>query len=431
MASELVEVPDGGKGGEAQLTRAHRILLAAWPFLFLALVLSWAASIPAYYRQQLVEPSADVIFETTAEVATARDAAGLSPEGYAFYQVLVNLLGGTVLFIPISLIIYLYRREDRGALIMATLFLLIGTGGGIFQPLDVIDYQWPALRPLMLISQFISTVCITALFYVFPDGRFVPRWTRLFLLLFAVFYGLTIVREGFADSLFNIIAGVFFIVTFVGSQIYRYRRVSGPIEREQIKWAMIGLMAWPFVWILMALMRTLLVTGDPEETLRLLMLLNLFLWTPLFNLMPIGIGIAILRYRLYDIDVIIRRTTSYAVITGLLALVYFGSIVALQRLLTPLTGESDIAVVLSTLLIAALFLPLRRRVQNVIDRRFYRRKYNAEKTLQDFAATVRDEADLDKLTAELLRVIQETMEPEHVSIWLKPVEQREDVKQPV
>ena len=137
------------------------------------------------------------------------------------------------------------------------------------------------------------------------------------------------------------------------------------------------------------------------------------------GLMGITLAIAVTRYRLFDIDVIIRRTTSYAILTGMLLLVYFGSIVVLQRLLSPITGESQAAVVLSTLLIAALFLPLRRRVQDAIDRRFFRKKYDAEQVLAQFAATVRDETDLDALTAELVRVIQETMQPEFVSVWLK------------
>jgi uncharacterized membrane protein YwzB len=138
--------------------------------------------------------------------------------------------------------------------------------------------------------------------------------------------------------------------------------------------------------------------------------------------MGLGLAMAVLRYRLFDIEVIIRRTTAYAMLTALLALVYFGSIIILQQVLTPLTGDSAPAVVLSTLLIAALFLPLRRRVQGVIDRRFFRRKYDAEKTLAAFAATARNETDLDALTAELARVIQETMQPEYVSVWLRPVE---------
>jgi hypothetical protein len=138
--------------------------------------------------------------------------------------------------------------------------------------------------------------------------------------------------------------------------------------------------------------------------------------------MGLGLAMAVLRYRLFDIGVIIRRTTAYAILTALLALVYFGSVVVLQQVLDPFVGNSTPAVVLSTLLIAALFLPLRRRVQGAIDRRFYRNKYNAEKVLERFAATVRDETDLDALTAELVRVIQETMQPEHVSVWLRPMD---------
>ena len=141
--------------------------------------------------------------------------------------------------------------------------------------------------------------------------------------------------------------------------------------------------------------------------------------------MGLGLAIAVLRYRLFDIGVIIRRTTAYAILTALLALVYFGSVVVLQQFLTPLTGDSAPAVVLSTLLIAALFLPLRRRVQDLIDRRFFRQKYDVEKTLAAFAATVRNETDLDALTVELVRVIQETMQPEFASVWLCPVESRE------
>jgi hypothetical protein len=136
---------------------------------------------------------------------------------------------------------------------------------------------------------------------------------------------------------------------------------------------------------------------------------------------PIAIGIAILRYRLYDIDFLINRTLVYGSLTAMLVTLYFGGIVVLQRLFVILTGQqSTLAVVASTLAIAALFVPLRRRVQGFVDRRFYRKKYDARKTLEAFSTKLKNETDLESLNNDLVSVVRETMQPAHVSLWLRP-----------
>jgi hypothetical protein len=207
------------------------------------------------------------------------------------------------------------------------------------------------------------------------------------------------------------------LVTLVAGLIHNSRTVSDPLHRGQLRWLALGMVlgiGGMTVAVLISIGLTLTGIASSGDSTAL----TAIGFTSLL-LLPLCLGVGIMRYRLFDIDVIIRKTTSYAILTALLALVYFGSIVVLQRLLSPLTGESDAAIVLSTLLIAALFLPLRRRVHDAIDRRFFRKKYDAEQVLARFAATARDETDLDALTAELLRVIQETMEPEFVTIYLK------------
>ena len=151
--------------------------------------------------------------------------------------------------------------------------------------------------------------------------------------------------------------------------------------------------------------------------------LNNILWYVAFLLIPLSIGFSILRYRLYDIDVLINRTLVYGSLTVLLALVYFGLIFALQYLLRGIISQDNgVSIVVSTLAIAALFQPLRHRIQAIIDRRFYRRKYDAAKIVETFSATLRNEVDLNQLSEQLITVVQETMQPAHVSLWLRKSE---------
>jgi hypothetical protein len=191
--------------------------------------------------------------------------------------------------------------------------------------------------------------------------------------------------------------------------IVRFRRSRGD-ERQQLKWFAyaVGLMVVMFtVWF-------------PLQVVGFVAIGSLTFIVPLAGL-PIAAGVAILKYRLYNIDLIINRTLVYGSLTAMLIGLYLVGIVVLQRVFVLLTGQqSTLAVVASTLLIAALFAPLRRRIQSFIDRRFYRRKYDVRKTLEAFSVKLRDETDLDALNDDLVVVVRETMQPAHVSLWLRP-----------
>jgi hypothetical protein len=182
----------------------------------------------------------------------------------------------------------------------------------------------------------------------------------------------------------------------------------GGDERQQIKW-FASAAALTLAWI---------IVGE-EQSGEIVALSGLLVIASI----PVATGIAILRYRLYDIDRIINRTLVYGVLTGILVLVYFGGVAASEAIFRALTGQEQqpqIAVVVSTLVIAALFTPLRRRIQRLIDRRFYTRKYDARKTLEAFSVQLREETDLEALSEDLVGVIRETMQPAHVSLWLRP-----------
>ena len=207
----------------------------------------------------------------------------------------------------------------------------------------------------------------------------------------------------------------------------RYRRSKGEV-RQQIKWiafvaSFAGLlyliaMVSPFIFA-----PEMLSGGGRLPPLPLWFELLFSLATLGFAGVPVAIGFAVLRYRLYDIDIVINRALVYGSLTALLAAVYFGGVTATQALFRALSGEEQqpqVAIVISTLVIAALFNPLRRRIQGFIDRRFYRKKYDARTTLEAFSAKLRDETDLDALSDEVVEVVTETVQPTHVSLWLRP-----------
>ena len=287
-----------------------------------------------------------------------------------------------------------------------------------------------------------SLIPFVLLFLLFPNGRLLsPRWRMLawFLILLCVALLVqAIVQPGpllqypSVDNPFGIAAlghvaerveGTATLLLLASglaaalSMILRFRRSTG-VERQQLKWFVSA----------NALLATVMASG-PLFWLELIPGIGP-LWPVVaflaFISIPIASTIAIFRYRLYNIDVIIRRTLIYGALTATLVLVYFGSVVVLQQFLRAVTGQGNnqVAVIASTLAIYGLFQPLRWRVQRVIDRRFYRRKYDAARILQAYSAKLRDEVDLKRLTDDLLAVVEETMQPAHVSLWRRDVPPR-------
>jgi hypothetical protein len=217
-----------------------------------------------------------------------------------------------------------------------------------------------------------------------------------------------------AATLFWYSSMVILAMLFVsgGSLVLRLRRSSGE-ERQQLKWVVYSVALLAFV--IPSTILVIIIFPSLEDV-------RVF-FAVMFPLVPISVGMAILRYRLYDIDLLINRTLVYGSLTAMLAAVYFGGVATTQAIFRALTGQEQqpqLAIVVSTLVIAALFNPLRRRIQSFIDRRFYRSKYDAAKTLEAFSTKLRDETDLDALTDDLVGVVRETMQPAHVSLWLRP-----------
>lgn len=260
-------------------------------------------------------------------------------------------------------------------------------------------------------------ICFLLLVLLFPSGRFVPRWIWAPVVV-AVGLGVTVGgRLPDAVTLPVVLAGG---LSFIGGQIYRYRRVSSSVQRQQMKWGVTGIVLaivvnqlfWqPAGWI-PALNRK-------DSLYTLLRYPDLVL---LISILAVCFGVAIIRYRLYDIDLIIRRTLIYGTLTAILAGMYAVVVIVAQMVGQRLTGHATPPpwlIVMTTLLVAALFNPLRRRIQLVIDQRFYRSKYDATRTIEAFAATLRGELDLEGLSAHLVEVTQATMQPAQTTLWLR------------
>ena len=382
----------------------------------------FVANIPAYFASLhlLHVPNTQTfsILLTADDVSTLQ-SWGLSLDFYATCMILIILLFQSS-YALMGLLIF-WRRSDYLIGLLTSFSLMMLPFGFAVVTLQGLSPAWFWAIPLL---NALGNASIMLCGYLIPDGRFVPRWTRwLALMMLGYWFAIALFPSWeLGQSVFSLLLFCGFILSVMLVQVYRYRHASTPRQRQQTKWLLSGIILAAggnigarllYYFVLLPLFHGSSIAGAIEITLIMFALLSI----------PATFGIAIFSSRLWDIDVLINHTLVYGTLTVTLALVYIGLVLGLQSLVHIVTGtigEQPLVIVASTLAIAALFQPLRRRIQTIIDRRFYRRKYNAVRTIENFSDTLRHEMDLNRLRESLLSVVEETMQPSHVSLWLRP-----------
>jgi hypothetical protein len=402
--------------------RAVRII---WILLVASICALAIAGIPVtwdFLRRPCAGGSACLGWGLTAAGIDNLHRVGLSPDFFAACMIGNNLVSSAIWITLASIIIW---RAPRGRMALVTPFVLLlfsaSAQVGVLATFAHLDSQWSG--PIR-VFQVAGAALLVPFLYTFPDGRFLPRWT-VWLCLAGVAaeveQSLTVMgvwqqtppAQAGALALLGISLASVPVV-----QTYRYRRLYNAVQRQQTKWVVVGA-------ALAVLGLIFLITGSSTgpndfQALPVQQLVANVSWTLVTMLIPVSIGFAVLRYRLWDVDVLINRTLVYGSLTLSLGTLYLLSVIAMQSLARSLTGQkSDIGIAVVTLVVAALFNPWRRTVQRFIDRRFYRRKYDASRTLASFTSRLRDEVDLDILAGDLASVVNDTVQPASVSLWLR------------
>jgi len=397
---------------EGGVSRQARIIQALWLLLAVATTALYAVPVATQWvdLNTICRPvSACAPFQLDVASARTLSQHGISMGMFAIFTAAV-WAAGWVIWYGLGALIIWRKPQDRGAVLSAfflvTFLLLVSSLAGFIPTSSLAD-----LQPILWIVPFSALLLFGLLF---PDGHFAPRWTRWL----AVSGILVTIASSGQDSVLSVIPVLLFPITIVCVQTYRFRRVSTWAQRQQTKWALSGLVVGILGFF--ALIFTTFKFGSAQNQDG-----SLFggftgaLGVGSISIIPVFLGIAVLRSRLWDIDRIISRALLYITLSVTLGAIYIGSVVGLQALIRVVAGgSSTLAIAVSTLAIAALFGPLRRRIQIAIDRRFYRHKYDAALTLAAFTSHLRDEVDLGHLQDALVSVVNETMQPAHVSLWL-------------
>jgi hypothetical protein len=415
--SPLRATASGPKPPDTRL-RGRRLTIArtAWAIL-LVLNFVWFGTALVAQVAAVEHPCAGDLCILTPAQAETLHRLGFGLSSYAVYFTGIPVL--LVLAGSVIAAILFWRRSDDWIALVVGLFLVAYPIGN-FAVISGLDAVVPP--PVVLMLEVPEHLVYYGVFLIFPDGRFVPRWTWLLLVAWSVYIGASDVTSalGVQGPGWTALGYPFLYLSALGAQVYRYRHVSDVRQRQQTRWVILGfavaLLANIAFWIVLP--NTVPAFQQPES-------LYFPVAYPIYEFitiaLPVSFAIAILRSRLFDIDLIIRRTLIYGTLTALLAALYFGVVIGLQTLVGAVNSaasHSPVLIVASTLLIAALFTPLRRGLQATIDRRFYRRKYDARRTLAAFGTTLRTETDLAELSAHLVAVVQETMQPAQVSLWM-------------
>jgi len=393
-----------------------------WMLIASVSIFLFVLAVPIEYQQELVR--AVSIYEPHLE------RLNLSPEFYAIYQTGLDvLLAGS--FIIVGGLVFFYRTGDGILILVSLTYMTFGTlfvptlyNLGIAQP-----FFYPVVSFIRAMGLLLS---IFGGFYLVPNGKFVPSITRYLSILWIILVlgWLFIPRlpanlihlTTWSDNLgFAFLLYGSFYLSGVLAQVYRYKKVSTPLQKQQTKLVVLGTAGAVLGFVIYHIP---LIINPSLDQPGYSHLLYLFTAKPIYHalvlMVPISVSFSILRYRLWDVDRLINRSLVYGTLTVVLAVLYFGLVIFLRTAFLGFTEQSSvISVIISTLAIAALFNPLRGSIQKWIDLRFFRRKYDTEKTLEAFRQNIRQKVNLNQLTDELINMVDDTIQPEHISLWIR------------